>query len=69
MSVAPPYCGVCGATLVGARHDECLARSDLEPPRFCTRCRRRMIVQVMPTGWTAHCAEHGSIFSDAGQTP
>jgi hypothetical protein len=35
----------------------------MEPPRFCAQCRRRMIVQVVPRGWTARCVEHGTISS------
>ena len=50
------YCGHCGER--GVQHDE-----PLEPPRFCTRCRRRMVVQVHPTGWTARCAAHGVVTS------
>lgn len=50
------YCGHCGER--GVQHDE-----PLEPPRFCTRCRRRMVVQVHPTGWTAKCAVHGVLTS------
>ena len=50
------WCGHCGAR--GVQHDE-----PLEPPRYCTRCRRRMVVQVHPTGWTAKCAVHGTLAS------
>jgi hypothetical protein len=32
---------------------------ELEPPRYCTQCGRRMKVQVVPTGWSAACVEHG----------
>jgi len=53
------YCGHCGEALDGARHDACAERLRMEPPRFCTQCRRRMVVQVTPTSWTARCAEHG----------
>jgi len=58
------YCGVCGeATLLDSGeardHSACAARLVLEPPRFCTSCRRRMKVQVTPRGWTAACVEHG----------
>nr|WP_231390322.1 hypothetical protein [Nocardia sp. CNY236] len=35
----------------------------LEPPRFCARCGRRMIVQVSPDGWWARCSRHGVIDS------
>ena len=34
---------------------------ELEPPRFCTVCQRRMVVQIVPTGWTARCSEHGDL--------
>ncbi len=46
-AVAPPAAAVLG----------------LEPPRFCGQCGRRMIVQVVPTGWTARCSRHGSVDS------
>jgi hypothetical protein len=59
------YCDRCGERLAGAAHDECVRARELEPPRFCGRCRRRMVVQVTPTGWTARCVEHGEIAHDA----
>lgn len=34
---------------------------DLEPPRFCPRCGRRLNVRIIPTGWTARCRDHGLI--------
>ncbi|MCY7373471.1 MAG: GNAT family N-acetyltransferase [Spirochaetaceae bacterium] len=36
-----------------------LTTGPLEPPRFCPQCRRRMVVQVLPRGWSARCSEHG----------
>ncbi|MET7773549.1 hypothetical protein [Nocardia sp. NPDC005366] len=39
------------------------AAMGLEPPRFCERCGRRMIVQVNPDGWWAKCSRHGVIDS------
>lgn len=50
-------CGHCGKA--GA-HPACQAALALEPPRFCARCGRRMVVQVHPTGWSARCVEHGT---------
>jgi ribosomal protein S18 acetylase RimI-like enzyme len=47
------FCGHCGEP--GVQHDE-----PLEPPRYCPRCRRRMVVQIHPTGWSARCVEHGT---------
>jgi ribosomal protein S18 acetylase RimI-like enzyme len=52
-----PWCDQCGEELTPDGHDRC--RRALDPPRFCGHCRRRMVVQVMPTGWTARCVEHG----------
>jgi hypothetical protein len=39
------------------------ARLGLEPPRFCSDCGRRMIVQVRPDGWSAKCSRHGALDS------
>jgi hypothetical protein len=53
------YCDRCGQA---AGHDgsaDCTRARLLEPPRYCAACRRRMVVQVTPTGWSARCAEHG----------
>jgi hypothetical protein len=53
------FCDRCGEQLDGGEHPACRAARELEPPRFCPSCRRRMVVQVTPTGWTARCSEHG----------
>lgn len=57
------YCGQCGLALDDAHpecaHPECAARAELEPPRFCRVCARRMVVQVDPVGWRARCSRHG----------
>lgn len=52
------YCGRCGEP---GTHPACEAQLALEPPRYCTACRRRMKVQVTPRGWTATCVEHGTL--------
>lgn len=57
------YCDRCGDELAGGDHAACQAARALEPPRYCGRCRRRMVVQVTPAGWTARCVEHGSLSS------
>lgn len=54
------YCDRCGEPGV---HAECRQARELEPPRYCAQCRRRMVVQVTPTGWTARCVEHGDVTS------
>jgi hypothetical protein len=56
------FCDRCGEPL-GRPHPECLQARDYEPPRYCAACRRRMVVQVTPTGWTARCVEHGELTS------
>ncbi|MER7278808.1 hypothetical protein ABT369_30640 [Dactylosporangium sp. NPDC000244] len=53
------YCDRCGEPLAGGSHDACAQARTLEPPRYCTHCRRRMKVQVLPSGWSAACVEHG----------
>jgi hypothetical protein len=58
---APTYCGQCGLPLAERDHSPCERLLALEPPRFCTRCGRRMKVQVTPRGWSAICVEHGTI--------
>jgi hypothetical protein len=50
------FCGLCGQP---GTHDTCERMLELEPPRYCRHCRRRMVVQVHPTGWSARCVEHG----------
>lgn len=54
-----PWCGQCGEALTPEDHAACRRGAVLDPPRFCAQCRRRMVVQVTPTGWTAKCVEHG----------
>jgi len=52
------WCGRCGERV--GRHPDCADALALEPPRYCPRCRRRMVVQVSPGGWSARCVEHGT---------
>ncbi|MGI5167708.1 hypothetical protein ACQEU3_25505 [Spirillospora sp. CA-253888] len=59
------YCDRCGEPAPtdgdGDGHEACRAARAMEPPRYCARCRRRMIVQVTPLGWTARCSRHGEL--------
>ncbi|GLW62383.1 hypothetical protein Arub01_06270 [Actinomadura rubrobrunea] len=57
------YCDRCGGPEREGDHRRCRAARRMEPPRYCTRCRRRMVVQVTPMGWTARCSEHGTLTS------
>ena len=54
-----PWCDQCGEPLDAESHAACRRRAPLDPPRYCPHCRRRGVVQVTPTGWTARCSEHG----------
>jgi hypothetical protein len=58
--IAPAWCGHCGEALAGEDHTGCARHLELEPPRYCPACRRRMKVQVVPRGWAATCVEHGT---------
>ncbi|GLY21385.1 hypothetical protein Misp04_11170 [Micromonospora sp. NBRC 101691] len=59
-AVAGAWCDRCGEPVGAGAHEPCRAARALEPPRFCPSCRRRMKVQVLPTGWRATCVEHGA---------
>ncbi|WP_456107199.1 biotin synthase auxiliary protein BsaP [Pseudarthrobacter scleromae] len=49
--------------MAGTAHRECAARLQLEPPRYCGQCGRRLKVQVSPHAWTASCSRHGTATS------
>ncbi len=56
------FCAWCGRPEGTGDHGVCAGRLGVvDPPRFCTRCGRRMVVQVMPAGWTARCSRHGAL--------
>jgi hypothetical protein len=66
------FCDRCGIRLAdaadgtpaahgGVSHDRCQAAREFEPPRYCADCGRRLVVQVIPNGWTARCATHGEL--------
>lgn len=40
-------------------HQGCAHHLEMEPPRYCSECRRRLKVQVSPLGWRAECSRHG----------
>lgn len=55
------FCGQCGEQVGARAHSRCADLLRMEPPRFCVECRRRMVVQVTPGGWSARCVEHGGL--------
>ncbi|WP_328990993.1 hypothetical protein OG394_32540 [Kribbella sp. NBC_01245] len=60
------YCGHCGGPTAEGNHEACAQALAMEPPRYCGECRRRMVVQVHPMGWSARCSQHGDLSSDQG---
>ncbi|SDM90047.1 biotin synthase auxiliary protein BsaP [Allokutzneria albata] len=61
MTAPGVYCETCGKPLADNEHAVCRARQEINPPRYCRECRRRMVVQITPTGWSARCSVHGDI--------
>jgi len=51
------YCDGCGQPV--ERCGGC--RRELDPPRFCTACGRRLTVYVTPGYFTARCRDHGEV--------
>jgi hypothetical protein len=63
-SMMHTYCDRCGdelGTQPETTHAECRKQRELEPPRYCPECKRRLVVQVVPTGWEARCSAHGAL--------
>ncbi|KAA2258701.1 hypothetical protein F0L68_22955 [Solihabitans fulvus] len=59
------FCGWCGKSTGEGEHGACASRLGLvDPPRFCSACARRMVVQVTPAGWSARCSRHGESTSE-----
>ena len=51
------FCAACGrpGTAGDADHERCTGLLELDPPRFCMRCGRRLDVQIYPQGYRATC--------------
>jgi dethiobiotin synthetase len=54
----PAWCRHCGRERPACR-GEC--QRPFDPPHFCPRCGRKLVVQVVPTGHRAHCRAHGPL--------
>jgi len=51
------FCYACGRSTT-----ECQGCArELDPPRFCKACGRRLTVVVTPTGFIARCKQHGFV--------
>ena len=56
------YCEGCGRDAAEGDHARCRARrAATDPPRWCVACGRKLVVQVLPTGWTARCVKCGPL--------
>jgi hypothetical protein len=54
---ASAYCSGCGNPATACAG----CGRALDPPRFCTRCARRLTVAVSPGGYRASCRDHGPV--------
>ena len=64
MNTTLGFCDRCGKAKTALPDDEhaaCATARDLEPPRYCVECGRRLIVQVVPRGFSARCSQHGDV--------
>lgn len=58
MASAPPdFCVWCGRPSTDCDGS---CRKELDPPRYCPVCGKKLIAQVTPTGYWARCKAHGS---------
>ena len=56
------FCEGCGQPRAGGDHRRCeQRRRATDPPRYCTECGRKLVVQVLPRSWRAHCVKCGPL--------
>jgi hypothetical protein len=56
------YCDACGRDAGDGDHRRCRERrAATDPPRYCTACGRKLVVQVLPRGYTARCVKCGPV--------
>lgn len=53
------FCRWCGSP--EGTCDQVSCRRELDPPRHCPTCGRRLRVVVIPTGYRAACRDHGPL--------
>jgi dethiobiotin synthetase len=58
MDQLPTYCTGCGRAAADCPGG---CSPELDPPRYCPRCSRRLAVTIVPTGVQARCRDHGPI--------
>ena len=56
------HCEGCGAPESEGDHTRCRERrAATDPPRYCTTCGRKLVVQVLPASWIARCVHCGPL--------
>ena len=65
MPAAATFCTGCGQPSTDCQG----CGRELDPPRFCPECGRRMTVSVIPTGWVARCRDHAELRSALTNSP
>jgi hypothetical protein len=66
MTTAVTFCDGCGRPRDAGDHVRCRQRrAGTDPPRFCATCGRKLVVQVLPLGWTARCVRCGPVGAEA----
>lgn len=58
LDILPTYCTGCGRPAADCPGG---CSPELDPPRYCPRCSRRLAVTIVPTGVQARCRDHGPI--------
>lgn len=58
LDLMPTYCTGCGRPAADCPGG---CSPELDPPRYCPRCGRRLAVTIVPTGVQARCRDHGPI--------
>lgn len=51
------FCTGCGRSAEDCPGD---CRRELDPPRFCPACGKKLFAQVTPQGYSARCKTHGT---------
>ena len=56
MATEHDFCSGCGRARADCPGD---CHRQLDPPRFCPHCGKKLFAQVTPQGYKARCKQHG----------